>query len=187
MGAYAERLLEAGAKVFLSDLDRAKGERTLSELGQRFGTDKVCFSLCDVTKEEDLESLLDKAETHFKVGCVDILVNNAGVNVNLGWRKVMNINLMGVFNGTMIAVERMKKADKPCQIINTASIAGLAMGIWAKGVDEAMTPYTTSKHGVVAMTRSMSLDPRSNITHKAICPDTTDTDLVADAWKGLSI
>ena len=60
------------------------------------------------------------------------------------------------------------------------------MGIWAKVVDEAMTPYTTSKHGVVAMTRSMSLGPRSNIMHKAICPDTTDTDLVADAGKGLS-
>ena len=51
-----------------------------------------------------------------------------------------------------------------------------------------MTPYTTSKHGGVAlaMTRSMALGPRSNIMHKAICPDTTDTDLVADAWKGLS-
>ena len=31
--------------------------------------------------------------------------------------------------------------------------AGLTMGIWAEGVDEAMTPYTVSKHGVVAMTR----------------------------------
>ena len=120
--AIAVKLLEAGAKVCLSDLDRAQGERTLSELGQRFGENKVCFSLCDVTKEEDLESLLDKAETHFKVGCVDILVNNAGVNVNLGWRKCLNINLMAVINGTMIAVERMKKAEKPCQIINTASI-----------------------------------------------------------------
>ena len=99
--AYAERLLEAGAKVCLSDLDRAKGERTLSELGQRFGTDKVCFSLCDVTQEEDLESLLDDAEQYFKVGCVDILVNNAGVNVNLGWRKVMNINIMGIISGKM--------------------------------------------------------------------------------------
>ena len=59
------------------------------------------------------------------------------------------------------------------------------MGIWAEGFDGAMTPYTTSKHGVVAMTRSMSLGPRSNIMHKALCPDGTDTDLVADAWKGL--
>ena len=120
--AYAERLLRAGARVCLSDLDKVQGENTLSELEQRFGKDKVCFSLCDVTKEEELKSLLDKAEEYFKVGCVDILVNNAGVNVNLGWRKCMTINIMAVLNGTMIASERMKKADKPCQIINTASI-----------------------------------------------------------------
>ena len=120
--AYAERLLQAGARVCLSDLDKDEGEKTLSELQQRFGKDKVCFSLCDVTKEEDLESLLDKAEQYFKVGCVDILVNNAGVNVNLGWKKCMTINIMAVLNGTLIATERMKKAGKPCQIINTASI-----------------------------------------------------------------
>ena len=108
---YAERLLEAGAKVCLSDLDKDQGERTLSELGQRFGTEKVFFSLCDVTKEEDLESLLDKAETHFKVGCVDILVNNAGVNVNLGWRKVMNINIMGVISGKMHRCQNVRKED----------------------------------------------------------------------------
>ena len=35
--------------------------------------------------------------------------------------------------------------------------AGLAMGIWAEGVDEAMTPYTVSKHGVVAMTRYIDI------------------------------
>ena len=120
--AYAERLLQAGARVCLSDLDQDEGENTLRELEQRFGKDKVCFSLCDVTKEEELMSLLDKAEQYFKVGCIDILVNNAGVNVNLGWRKCMNINIMAVLNGTMIATERMKKADKPCQILNTASI-----------------------------------------------------------------
>ena len=120
--AYAERLLQAGARVCLSDLDQDEGENTLRELEQRFGKDKVCFSLCDVTKEEELEGLLDKAEQYFKVGCIDIMVNNAGVNVNLGWRKCMNINIMAVLNGTMIAAERMKGADKPCQIINTASI-----------------------------------------------------------------
>ena len=120
--AYAERLLQAGARVCLSDLDKVKGENTLTELGERFGKEKVCFSFCDVTKEEDIMSLLDKAEEYFNVSCVDIMVNNAGVNVNLGWRICMNINIMAVLNGTMIATERMKKADKPCQIINTASI-----------------------------------------------------------------
>ena len=71
-------------------------------------------------------------------------------------------------------------------LLNVKTSAGLAMGIWADGVDEAMTPYTTSKQGVVAMTRSMALGPKGNIMHKALCPDTTDTELVAEAGKGLS-
>ena len=58
------------------------------------------------------------------------------------------------------------------------------MGLWAEGADEALTPYSVSKHGVVAMTRSMSLS-HNNISHKAICPDSTDTELVASAGKGL--
>ena len=64
------------------------------------------------------------------------------------------------------------------------NLAGLAMGIWGEGSDEALTPYTVSKHGVVAMTRSLGLS-NNNIMHKAICPDATNTDLVADAGKGL--
>ena len=94
----------------------------MSEMKDKFGNDRVCFVKCDVTKEEEVKSLFDNAEQYFDVDCVDILVNNAGVNVNLGWRTCLDVNLMGVFNGTMIAVERMKKTDKPCQIINTASI-----------------------------------------------------------------
>merc|ERR1719350_1613079 len=90
---------------------------------------------------------------------------------------------MGVFNGTMIAMERMKKADKPCQIIHNSSIAGLAAGV-PVGLD-GLTPYSVAKLGVVTLTRSMALGPKSNIMHKAICPDGTDTDLVAEASKGL--
>ena len=120
--AIAVKLLEAGARVCVSNTNRSKGETTLNELRERFGKLKVCYVQCDVTKEEEVKSLFDNAEQYFDVDCVDILVNNAGVNVNLGWRTCLDVNLMGVFNGTMIAVERMKKADKPCQIIHNSSI-----------------------------------------------------------------
>ena len=120
--AFAVRLLEAGVRVCLSDVNTDKGEKTLKELEERFGKKKVCFVPCDVTLEEEFKILFDKAEEHFEVGCVDILANNAGINCNFGWRKCMNINIMGVMIGTEIAMERMKKSGKPCQIINTASI-----------------------------------------------------------------
>ena len=120
--AIAVKLLEAGARVCISNTNRIKGETTLNELRERFGKVKVCYIQCDVTKEEEVKSLFDNAEQYFDVDCVDILVNNAGVSVNLGWRTCLDVNLMGVFSGTMIAVERMKKADKPCQIIHNSSI-----------------------------------------------------------------
>ena len=61
--------------------------------------------------------------------------------------------------------------------------AGLAVGVPA-GFDEKLTPYAVAKLGVVAMTRCLALTS-SNIMHKAFCPDGTDTDLVAEACKGL--
>ena len=101
---------------------RWQTEATLAELGERFGPEKVCFVQCDVTKEEEFRNLFDRAEENFGVNCVDILANNAGINVNHGWRKCMEVNIMAVMSGTELAMERMKKAGKPCQIINTASL-----------------------------------------------------------------
>ena len=120
--AFAARLLEVGGKVCISDVNKEKGEATLAELGERFGPEKVCFVQCDVTKEEEFRNLFDRAEENFGVTCVDILANNAGINVNHGWRKCMEVNIMAVMSGTELAMERMKKAGKPCQIINTASL-----------------------------------------------------------------
>jgi len=173
--AFAARLLEVGVKVCISDVNKDKGEAALKELKERFGEDKVCFVPCDVTKDEEFRNLFDKAEKYFNVGCVDILANNAGINTNYGWRKCMEVNIMAVMNGTEIAMERMKKAAKPGQIINTASLAG-----FAAGVDPEMTPYTVSKHGVVQLTRTMSL-ANDGIMHKAICPAWTDTAIVSTA------
>ena len=98
-----------------------KGE-ALTQLRQRFGLDKVHFVGCDVTSDEQFEKLFDKAEELFGVDCVDIFVNNAGVNASVGWKKCMEVNIMAVLWGAEVAVERMKKAGKQDQIINTASL-----------------------------------------------------------------
>ena len=97
----------------------------LSDLKERFGEKNVCFVQCDVTKDEEFINLFDEAEKFFKVDCVDILANNAGINTNFGWRKCMEVNIMAVMNVTEIALERMKKAGKPGQIINTASLGNI--------------------------------------------------------------
>jgi len=175
--AFAARLLEAGAKVCISDINQQEGEKALGELRERFGTGNVCFVACDVCKEEEFNNLFDKAEEFFKVSCVDLLANNAGVNTNLGWRKCMAINIISVMLGSEIAQERMRKAGKSGQVINTASMAG-----FAPGINEEMTPYTVSKHGVVALTRTMGR-ANTGVLHKCICPAWTETKLVLSAME----
>jgi len=173
--AFATRLLEGGGKVCISDVNQEKGEDTLAGLRERFGQDKVCFVMCDVTKEEQFVNLFDKTEEFFKVSCVDLLANNAGVNLNFGWRKCMEINIISVMLGTDIALERMRKAGKSGQIINTASMAG-----FAPGLSEKMTAYTVSKHGVVALTRTMG-NTTAGVAHKCICPSWANTEIVTGA------
>lgn len=173
--AFAARLLEAGGKVCISDVNQARGEAALADLRQRFGQDKVCFVACDVTEEEQFSNLFDEAEQFFKVSCVDLLANNAGVNLNFGWQKCMEVNIVSVMLGTELALERMRKAGKAGQIINTASMAGLGPGL-----SEKMTAYTVSKHGVVAQTRTMG-KYTGGVAIKCICPSWADTEIVTGA------
>jgi len=173
--AFAVRLLNAGAKVCISDLKQETGEKTLIELRERFGEEQVCFVACNVTVEDDFKNLFDKAEEFFKVSCVDMLVNNAGINTNWGWKKCMEVNIMGVMTGTEIAMERMRKSPKKGQIINVASMAGLGPGL-----SEEMVGYTVSKTGVIALTRTMAkaIDSHGVVT-KCICPAWADTEIVS--------
>merc|ERR1711892_698792 len=178
--AFAVRLLTAGARVCISDLKRETGEKTLAELKERFGDGKVCFVACDVTDEDQFKNLFNKAEEFFKVSCVDILVNNAGINTNFGWKKCMEVNIMAVMMGTEIAMERMRKSPNKGQIINVASMAGLAPGL-----GEEMVGYTVSKTGVIALTRTMAKDiARHGVVTKCICPSWTDTEIVTNVTPG---
>ena len=112
--------------------------------------------------------LFDSCESYFGVPCVDLLVNNAGINANLGWRKCMEVNIIGVMNGTEIALERMKKQPKKGTIVNIASMAGIGNGeaplpqvscLLLKcypGFSEESVSYFVSKHGVVTLTRTLN-------------------------------
>jgi len=173
--AFAVRLLSVGARVCISDLKQEAGEKTLDELREKFGKDKVCFVACNVTVEEEFNNLLDKAQEFFNVDCVDILVNNAGINTNLGWRKCMEVNIMAVMMGTEIAMERMRNSPNKGQIINVASMAG-----FGPGLNEEMVGYTVSKTGVVALTRTMAeAVGKHGVVTKCICPAWTDTEIVS--------
>ena len=177
--SFAKILLNNEAKVCLADLKPEISQKTLEEFENQFGAKNVCWFQCDVTKEHEFESLFDKTEEYFGVPCIDILVNNAGVYENHGWRKCMEVNIIGVITGTSIALRRMRKSKKKGEIINTASLAGLITGM-----GESMIGYCASKHGVVAMTRTLSRDYLEHgVSIKAICPAFADTDMVSAVYE----
>ena len=177
--AFSKILLDNGAKVCISDLYLTEtAKSTLKEFKDKYGKEFVCFVKCDVTKEDQFEALFNQTETYFKVNCIDILVNNAGINPNLGWRKCMEVNIMGLMAGTDIALQRMKKVSKKGSIINIASMAGIITG----SKEEAIG-YFVSKHGVVALTRTLAKDYSNHgVNIKAICPAFADTEIVSSSF-----
>lgn len=146
--AMAENFLKEGAQVVYSDiLGKAK-----DVIPPKY-KDKAIFIKCDVSKSKQVEKLVDKTVDRF--GKVDIMVNNAGIGSSASvmeetddnWKKVIDINLGGVFYGMKAVANRMKKEKIKGSIINTASILG------SVGLANTIA-YSASKGGIEQLTRA---------------------------------
>jgi NAD(P)-dependent dehydrogenase (short-subunit alcohol dehydrogenase family) len=111
---------------------------------------------------------------------VDILVNNAGVGAGgpmldvplEEFRRVIEINLMGVVHGCYAFLPRMRDAAGPAHVVNVASMAGY----WA---GPSMTSYHASKFGVVGFSESLRSElAKYQIGVSAICPGMINTPIV---------
>jgi len=168
---FAQLLLEAGAKVTLTDINEEIGIATKMEFKDQYGIDRVTFVPCDVTKDDQIENLFNSAEAFFQQS-IDIFVNNAGVNPNVGWKMCMQVNLMAVMSASQMSVQRMH-GRSGCKIVNIASIAGLIYGL-----TEDWMSYIVSKHAVVSLSLSLAtLNANSGIDIVCLCPSWADTDL----------
>ncbi|MFB7380030.1 glucose 1-dehydrogenase [Kitasatospora purpeofusca] len=147
LGAEAARLaVAAGANVVITDVLEEDGLATAAELGER-----ARFVRHDVTSEEDWQRVVDHAVAEF--GAVHGLVNNAGISTGTlladesvaYFRKVLDVNLTGVFIGMKTVVPAMRAAGGG-SIVNISSAAGL-MGL-------ALTAgYGASKWGVRGLSK----------------------------------
>jgi 3-oxoacyl-[acyl-carrier protein] reductase len=158
--AICRRLAAAGARVVVFDLNRGKAARVAEEIGG-IGLGG------DVTQEADIAGALAQA------GPVDILVNNAGITGKSAriWDLsradmdgVLAVNLVAPFLWCRAVVPGMLQRGFG-RIINMASIAG-------KEGNPALGPYSASKAGLIALTKSLAKEVagQGDITVNAISP-----------------
>lgn len=172
--AFAEALLQKGAKVALVDWNRETGTKCKTALDAQFEPQKTLFIHCDVADQEKLRDTFRKVVDQF--GRLDIVVNNAGVNNEKQWEQMLQINLVSVISGTYLGLEYMGKQNGGDGgiIINMSSIAGL----WPVAQQPV---YSASKHGVIGFTRSAAMTAnlmKSGVRINAICPGFVNTPIL---------
>jgi NAD(P)-dependent dehydrogenase (short-subunit alcohol dehydrogenase family) len=181
--AAAKELAAQGANLVLVDYNRESLEKAQKEINEGFPEVEILTLLADVSGEEAVKNYVD--ETFTKFGRIDGLYNNAGIegkqagmteyDVNV-FKKVIDINLMGVYYGMRYVLPIMQKQNFG-RIVNVASVGGI------RGVMNQI-PYVASKHAVSGMTKNAALEyGRYGILTNAIAPGAILTPMVAEAFK----
>lgn len=174
--AIAVALAARGAQVVVSDISLDNAERVASAIIKDNGS--ASPNVTDVADAAAVEAMVQFAVSTY--GGLDIAVNNAGIGGPLaptgeyaidGWRKVIDINLNGVFYGLRYQIPAML-ARGGGAIINMASILG--------AVGTANSPaYVAAKHGVVGLTKAAALEYATHdIRINSVGPGYIETPLV---------
>jgi NAD(P)-dependent dehydrogenase (short-subunit alcohol dehydrogenase family) len=177
--AIAERLLKAGMKVVIADIDPNSIDKQVSRLKSEGYP--VEGKVTDVTSESSVRELAEFTITKF--GNIHILCNNAGIGGGAAddrslweasisdWKWVLDINVWGVIHGIRVFTPLMLAHGEEGHIINTASKAGLIFGT---------SLYSTSKHTVIALTEALYAQLKqvnSKLVVSVLCPGAVNTHL----------
>jgi NAD(P)-dependent dehydrogenase (short-subunit alcohol dehydrogenase family) len=153
--ACVDEFVRGGARVAIADLDPDRGEAVAARL-RASGADAV-FIVADVSDPEAVRRMVARTVEAF--GRLDIAVNNAGIGGELsptgeysieGWRRVIDINLNGVFYCMRYEIPQMLEHGGGA-IVNMASILG-AVGF------ATASAYVAAKHGLLGLTKVAALE-----------------------------
>ncbi len=178
IGAAAARLFaEEGAKVALVGRREELAQQIAEEI-REVGGEADGFR-CDVSDPNQVAESVRKTAEAF--GGLDILVNNAGmVDVCMlheytvdRWDRVQAVNVRSMFLAFKAAYPFLSRKSRS-YVVNVGSISSM--------VGQAGTPaYTTSKHAVMGLTRSMALDYADmGLRCNCVCPGITDTPMLRE-------
>lgn len=177
--ATAEIMALSGAKVVLASRNEDKLAECVKDIESNGG--EAAYIKTDVSRLDDVQKAVDF--TVGKYGGLDIVVNNAGINrapapiheISLkDFEDIIDINLKGVFYGMRTGIPEIMKRGGGA-IVNISSVGGL---IAAPGI----SPYCTTKHGVIGMSKSAACDVAPNIRVNVVCPGNTNTAIFND-WQ----
>lgn len=173
--ATAARFARAGAKVVIGDVDEA-GVAIAEEFGGH-------FVACDVSREADVENLLEAAVREY--GRLDTVINNAGIGqgsylpeiTEASFDRAVAVNTKGVLWGIKHAAPRIADGGA---ILNTASMAGV-MG------EAGWASYVASKAAVIGITKTAAIElgPRG-IRVNCVCPSTIEWEGDGGDWGELA-
>ena len=155
--AVAKQLASSGAKLSLVDYNEKSLVDAKAEILKEHPNTQIITVVADVSNEAAVKNYVDETQKAFSR--IDGLYNNAGIegkqatiteyDVNI-FKKVIDINLMGVYYGMRYVVPVMQK-QKYGRIVNVASVGGI------RGVLNQVA-YVASKHAVSGMTKNAALE-----------------------------